>query len=77
LLATETDLVGVEVLVQRILSQFDFAAVSASVGVATRDSDLGLVHAWDQADSTMYAQKRKRKESGIVPVSIHRAQPVA
>ena len=51
---------------QRILSRFDDAGVSASVGVASREPDLSLEDAWQKADGTMYAEKRKRKESGVL-----------
>ncbi|MFC7299095.1 sensor domain-containing diguanylate cyclase [Herminiimonas aquatilis] len=49
------------VLVDRLRRSFEKAAVSASIGVASRHPEKGLIAACEQADANMYAEKRSKQ----------------
>ena len=51
---------GLESLVQRVEEAFAAAGVRASIGVASRSPQAGLVAAWLAADEAMYASKARR-----------------
>jgi len=59
-LAIETDPVAALRERDRVQALFDRAGVRASVGVASRHPDDGLVGAWASADRDMYRVKRAR-----------------
>jgi len=58
ILCVECDLPGVRGLIERIRTAFAASGIGASLGVASRDPARGLVHAVEQADQAMYAEKR-------------------
>jgi len=60
-LAVECDEGAASVLAERIRAALEAAGVRASVGHATRRPSAGLRHAWGEADSRMYARKRRRR----------------
>jgi diguanylate cyclase len=59
-LAVECDEGAAAVLAERIRVALEAAGVRASVGHATRRASAGLSQAWVEADSRMYARKRRR-----------------
>jgi diguanylate cyclase len=59
-LAVECDEGAAAVLAERIRVALEAAGVRASVGYATRRASAGLSQAWVEADSRMYARKRRR-----------------
>jgi diguanylate cyclase len=59
-LAVECDEGAAAVLAERIRVALEAAGVRASVGHATRRASAGLSQAWAEADSRMYARKRRR-----------------
>ena len=59
-LAVECDEGAAMVLAERIRAALEAAGVRASVGHATRRASAGLSEAWVEADSRMYARKRRR-----------------
>jgi len=59
-LAVECDEGAATVLAERIRAALEAAGVRASVGHATRRASAGLSEAWVEADSRMYARKRRR-----------------
>ncbi|HEV8372227.1 MAG TPA: GGDEF domain-containing protein [Actinomycetota bacterium] len=59
-LAVECDERAAAVLAERIRVALEAAGVRASVGHATRRPWAGLSQAWAEADSRMYARKRRR-----------------
>jgi diguanylate cyclase len=59
-LAVECDEGAAAVLAERIRVALEAAGVRASVGHATRRGSAGLSQAWAEADSRMYARKRRR-----------------
>jgi diguanylate cyclase len=59
-LAVECDEGAAMVLAERIRAALEAAGVRASVGHATRREPAGLSQAWVEADSSMYARKRRR-----------------
>jgi len=61
LLLTETDLAGANALAQQLRTLLSAAQVQASIGVATRTGDDGLLGVWRAADAAMYAEKIARK----------------
>jgi diguanylate cyclase (GGDEF)-like protein len=69
-LAAETDQDASVGLVHRIKATLIASGVSASVGVAPREPDRGLLAAWTDADQGMYAHKRKRKGSASLPTAV-------
>jgi diguanylate cyclase len=60
-LAVECDEGAATVLAERIRAALEAAGVRASVGHATRRPSAGLGQAWVEADSRMYARKRRRR----------------
>jgi diguanylate cyclase len=60
-LAVECDERAAAVLAERIRVALEAAGVRASVGHATRRPSAGLLQAWAEADSRMYARKRRRR----------------
>jgi diguanylate cyclase len=60
-LAVECDERAAAVLAERIRVALEAAGVRASVGHATRRPSAGLGQAWAEADSRMYARKRRRR----------------
>jgi diguanylate cyclase len=60
-LAVECDEGAATVLAERIRAALEAAGVRASVGHATRRASAGLRQAWVEADSRMYARKRRRR----------------
>jgi diguanylate cyclase len=60
-LAVECDEGAATVLAERIRAALEAAGVRASVGHATRRPTSGLGQAWVEADSRMYARKRRRR----------------
>jgi diguanylate cyclase len=60
-LAVECDEGAAAVLAERIRAALEAAGVRASVGHATRRASAGLRQAWVEADSRMYARKRRRR----------------
>jgi diguanylate cyclase len=59
-LAVECDEGAAAVLAERIRVALEAAGVRASVGHATRRASAGLSQAWVEADSRLYARKRRR-----------------
>ncbi|MFI5377740.1 MAG: sensor domain-containing diguanylate cyclase [Tepidisphaerales bacterium] len=57
-LCVECDQKGGREFVQRLRDKLNTAAVSASVGLASRVPSLGLTHAWQKADEVMYLDKQ-------------------
>lgn len=68
-LALDCNLESGQQLVQRIEDVFAQRGVQASIGLAVRDPERDLKHAWEDADQAMYVAKRNRK-SGVRPAAI-------
>jgi len=60
-LGVEVEGEGEIALAGRIDNALAMARIRASIGLASRDPSHGLVHAWQLADTRMYAQKQRRK----------------
>jgi len=61
-LGVECNLPEGEILMQRIEESLKSQEIAASIGIAARHPSLGLTQAWEEADRTMYACKKARKE---------------
>jgi diguanylate cyclase len=61
LLAVECQEAASLVVLERLQTALDGAKVKASLGLSLRDPTRGLHHAWEQADSAMYRNKRRMR----------------
>ena len=59
LLAVECDAPSSAILTERLRVALVQAGVRASIGAAMRDPSRGLLHAWEDADRAMYADKHR------------------
>lgn len=60
-LCAECNLANGEALAERIKAALLFSQVEASLGVAARKPNQGLLQAWKEADQAMYVCKKKNK----------------
>lgn len=65
LLAVESDPAAATALLERLRAALAEADVRASLGLAMRHPSRGLEHAWEEADSAMYMQKRQHATGGV------------
>ena len=59
--AVECDNEGADILLKRIRDAFDSRKISASVGLSMRNPETGITVAWGDADASMYAEKKAKK----------------
>lgn len=62
ILCIECTLDNARVLMDRLHQSFDKAGVSASIGLASRHPEKGLIAACEEADANMYEEKRSKQQ---------------
>lgn len=69
-LVTDADLATARVLATRLAEALAKAAIPASLGLAERVPETGLLEAWAEADRRMYATKRRRAAQEMAPDAV-------
>ena len=69
-LAVDTDLATARVLTARLAEALATAGVEASLGLAERSPETGLLEAWAKADHRMYTTKRRRAAQAMDPDAV-------
>ena len=59
--AVECDSAGADIMLKRIRQAFASRKVCASIGFSMRNPETGITVAWGEADGSMYAEKKAKK----------------